>query len=103
MGAPSDEIGTFKSCTPTVSVSTWPRLTRMSMTPAGSGATGTSSWSRGAAEELGFDGLTVTEHHAPMMTCPSPHLLLAVASPTAVAIPIRAMTPRDGLNQRGTG
>ena len=32
------------------------------------------------AEELGFDGLTVTEHHAPLMTCPSPHLLLAAAA-----------------------
>jgi len=32
------------------------------------------------AEELGFDGITVTEHHAPLMTCPSPHLLLAAAS-----------------------
>ena len=31
------------------------------------------------AEELGFDGITVTEHHAPLMTCPSPHLLLAAA------------------------
>src|SRR5689334_24128778 len=33
------------------------------------------------AEELGFDGITVTEHHAPLMTCPSPHLLLAAAPP----------------------
>ncbi len=32
------------------------------------------------AEELGFDGLTITEHHAPLMTCPSPHLLLAAAA-----------------------
>ncbi|TWF92242.1 LLM class flavin-dependent oxidoreductase [Streptomyces hirsutus] len=32
------------------------------------------------AEELGFDGLTVTEHHAPLMTCPSPHLLIAAAA-----------------------
>ena len=32
------------------------------------------------AEELGFDGVTVTEHHAPLMTCPSPHLLLAAAA-----------------------
>lgn len=32
------------------------------------------------AEELGFDGITVTEHHAPLMTCPSPHLLLAAAA-----------------------
>lgn len=32
------------------------------------------------AEELGFDGLTVTEHHAPQMTCPSPHLLIAAAA-----------------------
>ncbi|MCV9993446.1 LLM class flavin-dependent oxidoreductase [Paeniglutamicibacter sp. ZC-3] len=32
------------------------------------------------AEELGFDGLTVTEHHAPLMTCPSPHLLMAAAA-----------------------
>lgn len=32
------------------------------------------------AEELGFDGITVTEHHAPAMTCPSPHLLLAAAA-----------------------
>lgn len=32
------------------------------------------------AEDIGFDGLTVTEHHAPLMTCPSPHLLLAAAA-----------------------
>jgi len=32
------------------------------------------------AEELGFDGATLTEHHAPLMTCPSPHLLLAAAA-----------------------
>ena len=32
------------------------------------------------AEELGFDGITLTEHHAPLMTCPSPHLLLAAAA-----------------------
>jgi alkanesulfonate monooxygenase SsuD/methylene tetrahydromethanopterin reductase-like flavin-dependent oxidoreductase (luciferase family) len=32
------------------------------------------------AEEQGFDGVTVTEHHAPLMTCPSPHLLLAAAA-----------------------
>ncbi|MEU6375800.1 LLM class flavin-dependent oxidoreductase [Streptomyces sp. NPDC046909] len=32
------------------------------------------------AEEQGFDGVTVTEHHVPMMTCPSPHLLLAAAA-----------------------
>jgi alkanesulfonate monooxygenase SsuD/methylene tetrahydromethanopterin reductase-like flavin-dependent oxidoreductase (luciferase family) len=32
------------------------------------------------AEEFGFDGVTVTEHHAPLMTCPSPHLLLAAAA-----------------------
>ena len=32
------------------------------------------------AEELGFDGVTLTEHHAPLMTCPSPHLLLAAAA-----------------------
>jgi alkanesulfonate monooxygenase SsuD/methylene tetrahydromethanopterin reductase-like flavin-dependent oxidoreductase (luciferase family) len=32
------------------------------------------------AEELGYDGVTVTEHHAPLMTCPSPHLLLAAAA-----------------------
>jgi alkanesulfonate monooxygenase SsuD/methylene tetrahydromethanopterin reductase-like flavin-dependent oxidoreductase (luciferase family) len=32
------------------------------------------------AEELGFDGITVTEHHAPRMTCPSPNLLLAAAA-----------------------
>src|SRR6478735_5966278 len=32
------------------------------------------------AEEQGFDGITVTEHHAPLMTCPSPHLLLAAAA-----------------------
>src|SRR3984957_14192319 len=32
------------------------------------------------AEELAFDGITVTEHHAPLMTCPSPHLLLAAAA-----------------------
>ena len=31
------------------------------------------------AEELGFDGITVTEHHAPLMTCPSPHLTLYAA------------------------
>src|SRR5215831_1814608 len=32
------------------------------------------------AEELGFDGITITEHHAPLMVCPSPHLLLAAAA-----------------------
>jgi alkanesulfonate monooxygenase SsuD/methylene tetrahydromethanopterin reductase-like flavin-dependent oxidoreductase (luciferase family) len=32
------------------------------------------------AEELGYDGITLTEHHAPLMTCPSPHLLLAAAA-----------------------
>lgn len=32
------------------------------------------------AEELGFDGVMVTEHHAPLMVCPSPHLLLAAAA-----------------------
>ncbi|MBO4256209.1 LLM class flavin-dependent oxidoreductase [Streptomyces griseorubiginosus] len=32
------------------------------------------------AEESGFDGVSVTEHHVPMMTCPSPHLLLAAAA-----------------------
>jgi alkanesulfonate monooxygenase SsuD/methylene tetrahydromethanopterin reductase-like flavin-dependent oxidoreductase (luciferase family) len=32
------------------------------------------------AERLGFDGITVTEHHAGSMTCPSPHLLLAAAA-----------------------
>ncbi|MGH3251143.1 MAG: LLM class flavin-dependent oxidoreductase [Trebonia sp.] len=32
------------------------------------------------ADELGFDGITLTEHHAPLMTCPSPHLLLAAAA-----------------------
>jgi alkanesulfonate monooxygenase SsuD/methylene tetrahydromethanopterin reductase-like flavin-dependent oxidoreductase (luciferase family) len=32
------------------------------------------------AEELGFDGVTVTEHHARSTTCPSPHLLLAAAA-----------------------
>jgi Luciferase-like monooxygenase len=35
------------------------------------------------AEELGFDGITLTEHHAPLMTCPSPHLLLAAAASPA--------------------
>ena len=32
------------------------------------------------AEELGFDGVTVTEHHARAIACPSPHLLLAAAA-----------------------
>jgi alkanesulfonate monooxygenase SsuD/methylene tetrahydromethanopterin reductase-like flavin-dependent oxidoreductase (luciferase family) len=32
------------------------------------------------AEELGYDGITLTEHHLPSMTCPSPHLLLAAAA-----------------------
>jgi alkanesulfonate monooxygenase SsuD/methylene tetrahydromethanopterin reductase-like flavin-dependent oxidoreductase (luciferase family) len=32
------------------------------------------------AEALGFDGITVTEHHSRSMTCPSPHLLLAAAA-----------------------
>lgn len=32
------------------------------------------------AERLGFDGVSVTEHHAPLMVCPSPHLLLAAAA-----------------------
>ncbi|WP_067670923.1 LLM class flavin-dependent oxidoreductase [Nocardia miyunensis] len=34
----------------------------------------------GLAEELGYDGLTVTEHHAPSMVCPSPNMLLAAAA-----------------------
>lgn len=38
------------------------------------------------AEELGFDGITVTEHHAPLMVCPSPHLLLAAAAVTTSRI-----------------
>ncbi|WP_040865354.1 LLM class flavin-dependent oxidoreductase [Nocardia exalbida] len=29
------------------------------------------------AEELGYDGLTLTEHHVPRISNPSPHLLLA--------------------------
>lgn len=33
-----------------------------------------------SAEEQGFDGVTVTEHHVPLMVCPSPHLLLAAAA-----------------------
>jgi alkanesulfonate monooxygenase SsuD/methylene tetrahydromethanopterin reductase-like flavin-dependent oxidoreductase (luciferase family) len=32
------------------------------------------------AEDLGYDGLTVTEHHAPSMPCPAPHVLLAAAA-----------------------
>ena len=32
------------------------------------------------AEQLGFDGVTLTEHHARSLTCPSPHLLLAAAA-----------------------
>jgi alkanesulfonate monooxygenase SsuD/methylene tetrahydromethanopterin reductase-like flavin-dependent oxidoreductase (luciferase family) len=32
------------------------------------------------AEALGFDGITVTEHHAQAFTCPAPHLLLAAAA-----------------------
>jgi alkanesulfonate monooxygenase SsuD/methylene tetrahydromethanopterin reductase-like flavin-dependent oxidoreductase (luciferase family) len=32
------------------------------------------------AEELGFDGLAVTEHHARAFACPAPHLLLAAAA-----------------------
>jgi alkanesulfonate monooxygenase SsuD/methylene tetrahydromethanopterin reductase-like flavin-dependent oxidoreductase (luciferase family) len=32
------------------------------------------------AESLGFDGVTVTEHHAQAFTCPAPHLLLAAAA-----------------------
>ena len=32
------------------------------------------------AEELGFDGITVTEHHARAFACPAPHLLLAAAA-----------------------
>jgi len=32
------------------------------------------------AEQLGFDGLTVTEHHARAFACPAPHLLLAAAA-----------------------
>lgn len=32
------------------------------------------------AEEVGFDGISVTEHHVPSMTCPSPHLLIAAAA-----------------------
>jgi alkanesulfonate monooxygenase SsuD/methylene tetrahydromethanopterin reductase-like flavin-dependent oxidoreductase (luciferase family) len=38
------------------------------------------------AERLGFDGITVTEHHATSMTCPSPHLLLAAAAPQTSGI-----------------
>ncbi|WP_051580541.1 LLM class flavin-dependent oxidoreductase [Pseudonocardia acaciae] len=40
------------------------------------------------AEALGFDGITVTEHHAPSMTCPSPHLLLAAAAERTTRIRI---------------
>lgn len=32
------------------------------------------------AEELGFDGLTMTEHHVPGISNPSPHLLLSHAA-----------------------
>ena len=32
------------------------------------------------AEELGFDGIAVTEHHARAFACPAPHLLLAAAA-----------------------
>src|SRR6478672_3136159 len=39
-----------------------------------------------AAEELGFDGITVTEHHARSFTCPSPHLLLAAAAAKTTTI-----------------
>jgi alkanesulfonate monooxygenase SsuD/methylene tetrahydromethanopterin reductase-like flavin-dependent oxidoreductase (luciferase family) len=42
------------------------------------------------AEELGYDGISLTEHHLPSMTCPSPHLLLAAAA--AVTSRIRMAT-----------
>lgn len=32
------------------------------------------------AEDLGYDGLSVAEHHTVRYTCPSPHLLLAAAA-----------------------
>jgi alkanesulfonate monooxygenase SsuD/methylene tetrahydromethanopterin reductase-like flavin-dependent oxidoreductase (luciferase family) len=32
------------------------------------------------AEELGYDGITVTEHHARSFACPAPHVLLAAAA-----------------------
>ena len=32
------------------------------------------------AEELGFDGVSLVEHHALSVTAPSPHLLLAAAA-----------------------
>ncbi|MEV6060806.1 LLM class flavin-dependent oxidoreductase [Nocardia asteroides] len=32
------------------------------------------------AEDLGFDGLTLTEHHVPRISNPSPHLLIASAA-----------------------
>ena len=44
------------------------------------------------AEELGFDGITVTEHHAPLMTCPSPHLLLAGFG-LALLLPVISKVP----------
>ena len=52
------------------------------------------------AEELGFNGITVTEHHAPLMTCPSPHLLLAAA---AVPSPIRVAEEAGTLDLHSGG
>ena len=58
------------------------------------------------AEELGYDGITVTEHHAPLMTCPSPHLLLAAAamrltgSGSAPRSPCCRCTARSGSPRR---
>jgi alkanesulfonate monooxygenase SsuD/methylene tetrahydromethanopterin reductase-like flavin-dependent oxidoreductase (luciferase family) len=42
------------------------------------------------AEQLGYDGITLTEHHVLSTTCPSPHLLLAAAA--AVTSTIRLGT-----------
>jgi alkanesulfonate monooxygenase SsuD/methylene tetrahydromethanopterin reductase-like flavin-dependent oxidoreductase (luciferase family) len=44
------------------------------------------------AEDLGYDGITLTEHHLPSMTCPSPHLLLAAAAGVTSRIRMTAVT-----------
>lgn len=38
------------------------------------------------AEELGFDAIAITEHHARAFACPAPHLLLAAAAARTSAI-----------------
>jgi alkanesulfonate monooxygenase SsuD/methylene tetrahydromethanopterin reductase-like flavin-dependent oxidoreductase (luciferase family) len=69
-----------------------------------------------AAERLGFDGLSLVEHHALSVTAPSPHLLLAAAAmktnrirlATAVTVlplynPIRVAEEAGMLDQLSNG